>query len=389
MSAVSPETNRNGFPESMVFQNTWRSYQARVLEHLDSYLDDKRVHIVAAPGSGKTVLGLEIIRRIDQPTLVLAPTITIRDQWVDRLVGLFLPAGRSRPSWISTDLRKPAPLTIVTYQALHCLCSGEINKDLENINEKENHNHSQEHSGGDPNDQVGPVVQFPEVLAQAGFRTLAVDEAHHLRAEWWRTLKFVAEHLNKPTIVALTATPPYDVSSFAWQRYEELCGAVDAEVSVPELVLSGDLCPHQDYVYFSVPSEREQRVLSEFRAAVDSFIQRLRSDKGYTAALVTHPWLRDGPLLELELLRAMTFSQGFNESHGHVVEAKKLSENFPTIAKYCDAHELQTITKSDPGTLPTRKFAVNVFSKRLQIKAETVDRYFREASSMKAKQQEK
>jgi superfamily II DNA or RNA helicase len=276
----------------MVFQNTWRSYQARVLEHLDSYLDDKRVHIVAAPGSGKTVLGLEIIRRIDQPTLVLAPTITIRDQWVDRLVGLFLPAGRSRPSWISTELRKPARLTIVTYQALHCLCSGEINKELENISEEENHNRAQEHADGDPKDQVGPVVQFPEVLAQAGFRTLAVDEAHHLRAEWWKTLKFVAEHLNKPTIVALTATPPYDVSPFEWQRYEELCGAVDAEVSVPELVLSGDLCPHQDYVCFSVPSEREQRVLSEFRAAVDSFVQRLRSNKGFTAALVTHPWLR-------------------------------------------------------------------------------------------------
>jgi superfamily II DNA or RNA helicase len=292
MSSVASEIGRNGFPESMVFQNTWRSYQARVLEHLDSYLDDKRVHIVAAPGSGKTVLGLEIIRRIDQPTLVLAPTITIRDQWVDRLVGLFLPAGRSRPSWISTDLRKPAPLTIVTYQALHCLCSGEINKDLENINEEENHNRSQEHADGDANDHIGPVVQFPEVLAQAGFRTLAVDEAHHLRAEWWKTLKFVAEHLNKPTIVALTATPPYDVSPFEWQRYEELCGAVDAEVSVPELVLSGDLCPHQDYVYFSVPSEREQRVLSEFRAAVDSFIQRLRSNKGFTAALVTHRWLR-------------------------------------------------------------------------------------------------
>jgi hypothetical protein len=25
---------------------------------------------------------------------------------------------------------------------------------------------------------------------------------------------------------------------------------VDAEVAVPELVLQGDLCPHQDYVYF-------------------------------------------------------------------------------------------------------------------------------------------
>src|SRR5437879_11937986 len=38
--------------------------------------------------------------------------------------------------------------------------------------------------------------------------------------------------------------------------------------------------------------KREQRLLSEFRAAVDSFIQRLRSNKGFTAALVTHPWLR-------------------------------------------------------------------------------------------------
>ena len=44
------------------------------------------------------------------------------------------------------------------------------------------------------------------------------------------------------TIIALTATPPYDVSPFESQ----LCGPVDAEVSVPELVLESDLCPHQD-----------------------------------------------------------------------------------------------------------------------------------------------
>jgi hypothetical protein len=28
----------------------------RLLGHLDSYLEDKRLHIIAAPGSGKTVL---------------------------------------------------------------------------------------------------------------------------------------------------------------------------------------------------------------------------------------------------------------------------------------------------------------------------------------------
>lgn len=285
------EADQRTFPKSMAFQGTWRSYQARVLEHLDSYLDRKRLHLVAAPGSGKTVLGLEIIRRIGRPTLVLAPTITIRDQWADRLVEQFLPAGESRPSWVSTDLRRPTLLTVATYQALHALCVGEIDSEFDHSITKDDDNHDQDHADGEDTGH-DTAIQLPDVLARAGFETLVLDEAHHLRAEWWRTLKFVAQQLNKPTIVALTATPPYDVSPFEWQRYEELCGAVDAEVSVPELVLAGDLCPHQDYVYFSTPSENEQRVLSEFREAVDLFVQRLRVNQSFRIALLTHPWLR-------------------------------------------------------------------------------------------------
>ena len=83
-----------------------------------------------------------------------------------------------------------------------------------------------------------------------------------------------------------------DVSPFEWQRYEELCGPVDAEVSVPELVLEGDLCPHQDYIYFSTPTEKEQKVISDFRTAVDSFAERLRSNEGFKDAILTHRGLR-------------------------------------------------------------------------------------------------
>lgn len=279
----------------MVFQKTWRTYQARLLGHLDSYLDDKRLHIVAAPGSGKTVLGLEVVRRIDQPTLVLTPTITIRNQWADRLVDHFLPAGEPRPPWVSTELKHPALLTIATYQALHSLCSGALDKESEQINEEEErgspslHEVNNEVDGNRPGESL---AQLPEVLKSASFRTLVVDEAHHLRAEWRKTLNFVVEQLNRPTIVALTATPPYDVSPFEWQRYEELCGAVDAEVSAPELVLQGDLCPHQDYVYFSAPAEKEQKALSDFRVAVEMFVQRLQANVAFTAALVAHPWMR-------------------------------------------------------------------------------------------------
>src|SRR5882724_3647230 len=127
---------RQTFPESMRFQKTWRTYQAEILENLDVYLDDRRLHLAAAPGSGKTVLGLEVIRRVDQPTLVLAPTITIRDQWVGRLLDCFLPAGEPCPSWVSTDLRRPALLTVATYQALHALCSGEIVKEPDQVSEE-------------------------------------------------------------------------------------------------------------------------------------------------------------------------------------------------------------------------------------------------------------
>ena len=64
------------------FKGTWRNYQARVLEHADRYMSDGKIHIVAAPGSGKTTLGIELIRRMNGKALILAPSITIREQWI-------------------------------------------------------------------------------------------------------------------------------------------------------------------------------------------------------------------------------------------------------------------------------------------------------------------
>lgn len=296
MPLASPNTQRESLPDVMTFRKTWRAYQSRLLSHLDGYLQNRRLHLVAAPGSGKTVLGLEVIKRVNQPTLVLAPTITIRDQWVDRLVDLFLSPGSGRPAWVSTELRSPAFLTVATYQALHAVCSGEPEEQAQPVEGEENgdsKNHLFEppNNGTDANHGAQGHIQLPEAFTEAKFGALVLDEAHHLRAEWWKTLTSVAAQLDKPTIIALTATPPYDVSPFEWQRYEELCGPVDAEVSVPELLLEGDLCPHQDYVYFSTPTEKEQKVISDFRTAVDSFVERLRSNEGFKDAILTHPWI--------------------------------------------------------------------------------------------------
>ncbi len=137
------------------------------MENLDRYRKDKRIHIVAPPGAGKTVLGLEITRRIDKPALILSPSLTIRAQWAQRFRDDFCAV----EDLISHDLTKPAALTIVTYQA---------------------------------------VFEYVKRNGTEGFdwiELLVVDECHHLRKEWWRVLGAIRDTF-QPELVALTATPP-------------------------------------------------------------------------------------------------------------------------------------------------------------------------------------
>lgn len=101
----------------MQFRGVWLDYQARVLYEMESHFDDRRLHVVAAPGAEKTVLGLEIIRRIGRPALVFSPTVAILEQWLQRLSSFFLDEP-PLPSAISRDLADPRELTLATCQPL-------------------------------------------------------------------------------------------------------------------------------------------------------------------------------------------------------------------------------------------------------------------------------
>ena len=72
--------------DGITFRGTFRDYQQGVLDNIDKHIQDKKVHIVAAPGSGKTILGLELIRRLQSPALILSPSVTIRQQWGQRFL---------------------------------------------------------------------------------------------------------------------------------------------------------------------------------------------------------------------------------------------------------------------------------------------------------------
>lgn len=254
------------FPLALHFAHPWRKYQEKILAETDLMLSQGKLHVVAPPGSGKTILGLELMLRSGRKTLILAPTLVIREQWIERLVQDF--GAEANPDWISRDLQQTASLTVCTYQALH--------------------------QAWKSNPQIIAQIQENQI------GTLIVDECHHLQKEWWKPLIALKKELN-PLLIALTATPPYDVSNFEWARYYELCGEIDEIIYTPELVAAGDLCPHQDYLYLSLPQEQKALEIQDFHQSVEAFIERLQYNYGFIELLKQHPWLHQ-PEAHLEAI---------------------------------------------------------------------------------------
>ncbi len=281
---------------SLSFRWPWRPYQERVLNAAPAALRDNRLHVVAAPGSGKTSLGIEVFRRLGRPAVVLAPTRTIRDQWISRLSDFTL--DRRPPAWAGTSLEEPSYFTALTYQALHTRYRE--NPDASDAN-------------GTEDDVVGSPTaeELSEVAARfsgACVGTVILDEAHHLRQEWWKALTQLVKDLGEVNVVSLTATPPYGVVGKEWRRYEELCGPIDEEIGVPELVRVGTLCPHQDYVWALPPSPRDVVTVREYDAAVASLLEDLSRDDRLLSAVESHPWVHGESLAAEDVLQDPEFA---------------------------------------------------------------------------------
>ena len=240
--------------EGIRFKGTFRSYQQHILERADAYLKDGHIHIVAAPGSGKTILGLELVCRLNERALILSPTTTIRDQWGSRFLEDFTGGERN----ISYDLKAPSDITSVTYQALWSAMRRKAE------------------------DEDDAQFDLLETVRQHNIRVVCLDEAHHLQSEWQRTLETFVASLEDIKVIALTATPPYDASPAEWERYIALCGEIDEEIFVPELVKQGTLCPHQDYIYFNFPTRRETEQFDDYRKRAAEALAALYQS-GYVA----------------------------------------------------------------------------------------------------------
>lgn len=276
----------------------------------------RRLHIVAPPGSGKTIVGLYLwAHHVRCPALVLSPNSAIQAQWAAR-TSLFQTASRSGNNWVSTSTESPGLLTSLTYQSITLPArAGEkldaraldlwIQTILENdqaesttaaeiwVNDLRQHNpdyyaqrlsHYRKKvrdddaiSGRAMETLHDSCVATLGRLRDAGVGLLILDECHHLMGHWGRVLAEVGDYLGDPVIVGLTATPPDRDGKDAHdiERYDKFFGEIDYQVPVPAVVKDGFLAPYQDLAYFVRPTDAELAFIARVDEGFDSLVSEL------------------------------------------------------------------------------------------------------------------
>ena len=284
----------------LAFRGRWRRYQELALQAFerDRRAGRRSTHLVAPPGSGKTVLGMEIVRRLGARSLVLCPSSAVQAQWL-RTAELF----GARDGVAAPDPN--APIACLTYQSLCQIQDpgvalgnaaerrwavdraralgvpvAEVERDVATWRDAAARRRTGElarikaalkreiargeHDSVDLADLLEPAARRRvETLRRLGVATLVLDECHHLASLWGYVVRAAASLLGDVHLVGLTATPPDELTEEEAELYHSLLGPVDFTVPTPAVVRDRCLAPYQELAWLTEPLESEVAWLRE------------------------------------------------------------------------------------------------------------------------------
>jgi hypothetical protein len=240
----------------LAFAGEWRRYQRHALQAFERDRAGGRTHLVAPPGSGKTVLGVELVRRLGRRALVLVPSAATQAAWL-RGVRMFVTRPADAPR--VAGAHPAAPLACLTYASLCGLEDPEI---------------ALERAEGSVS--LGDLVSSAALarvahLRAAGVGTVVLDDCHALASPWGSLVRAVLAELGDDLhVIGLTATPPGEVSA----DYEELLGPVGFTIPTPAVVRDGHLAPYQELAWLTEPLEVERQWLETSDTDADRLLER-------------------------------------------------------------------------------------------------------------------
>src|SRR3990172_3164515 len=306
---------------SLHFRHPFRKYQTMILDLVASKPADRKFHIVAPPGAGKTIVGIELIRLFGEPAVIFAPTSTIQSQWIDK-AGMFLDPPSRVDAVAGNDPRALKPINVFTYQLLST--PGENQEFLSRLAEADwinalltegkaddeaaarariatlQRNNPEAHAAElrkraarakrdairDPQFDGTRFLHanaraLIDRLASCGAQTVVLDECHHLLDYWAIVIKELIKRLGDPRVIGLTATLPALDDEDEYKNYSDLLGEVDFVVPTPAVVKEGNLAPYRDLVYFCQPTPREMDYLRDVQAAFERALQAVTSSERF------------------------------------------------------------------------------------------------------------
>lgn len=315
--------------DALAFRHPFRKYQRMMLDQIETGVATPPYHLVAPPGSGKTIVGLELIRRLGRPAVVFAPTTTIQLQWRAE-AGMFTDDRELVRTLTSVDPECLAAINCFTYQLISTtggseerlaelgrrewladLVAGEIVDDeeaararLATLAERNRSAYSRAvrrrarlakrrllREGS----RVAPFLHanardLIDRLVGHGVTTVVLDECHHLLDYWALVLRHLIDRIEQThgqaTVIGLTATLPSPDGDREYENYTSLLGEVDFEVPTPAVVKEGDLAPYRDLVHFVEPTPAERAFLDDVQTAFTDAVVALLDETGFGDWLV-------------------------------------------------------------------------------------------------------
>ena len=350
------------------FNGTLRPSQQAAVDVIIPQLEngEKKLHIVAPPGSGKTILGLYVwADLIKKPAVVFSPNSAIQAQWLAR-TSLFEMGGHENE--LSLDGKSPGLLTSLTYQAVsmpksksaklddlaiqrwvYSLVSKEEAsseaqaiewiKGLQVSNKKEFERNMKKFRKSEREvitDEEGVLPWLNESsqltieeLKKKQIGLIILDECHHLTEHWGKVISELISYLDYPFVLGLTATPPDHAFSDSDNLYNNILGEIDYEVPIPALVRESNLAPYQDLCYFVRPTMEELDYITRADEDVYDILELLNTPHENRPTI--HEWITD--VLETKTILNRTY----DSIEAFLKKEQQLSSNLSAWFSYIES----------------------------------------------------
>src|SRR5687767_9077352 len=163
------------------------------------------------PGAGKTVVGLEIARRLGRRTMVLTPNTAVQAQWLAQWKEFGGDGPHPRPA--SPERSLMTPVTVLTYQSLSVWDRTADDEDEQDDPSAALAETRRAALRGEPGADLLALLhprgrELVRRASSTGPWTLVLDECHHLLETWGALCRALVRALGDDTwVVGLTATP--------------------------------------------------------------------------------------------------------------------------------------------------------------------------------------